>query len=118
MIVHPGFSGVQYRAYNGIEVVVTPRRLRAAEEQASEAQLTWREKAQSVQRRESTPERALRKLTRKIKRSLNNAARGEHDAIAARAPRSEVREGKGDSTANLAKAAAIGQLDDPAALKC
>ena len=53
-------------AYDGIDVLVTPRKHRPE---------------QTVYPQELTPDRALRKLRAKIKRSLNKAARGEHEAI-------------------------------------
>ena len=53
-------------AYDGFDVLVTPRRHRPE---------------QTAYPQELTPDRALRKLRAKIKRSLNKAARGEHEAI-------------------------------------
>ena len=65
-------------AYNGFEVLVTPRRHREKREaDGRDGRASWRD-------RELTPDRALRKLRDKIKRSLNKAARRQHEAIVAR----------------------------------
>ena len=73
-------------AYNGFEVLVTPRRHRekfAAE--GRDAKVTWRD-------RELTPDRALRKLCDKIKRSLNKATRwGARGDCCPRATERETR---------------------------
>ena len=62
------------------EVDVTPRRHRPALEQEASA---WSHKRS----RETTPDRALRKMREKIKRSVNKAARGENERIVAVCPR-------------------------------
>ena len=98
-------SGHLRYAYNGFEVLVTPRRHRQA--QAGEGCV----RQDSASLRELTPDRALRKLRDKIKRSLNKAARGEHEAILARAP---LQDGGPSTTEHVAPA--LGQLDDPVAL--
>ena len=55
-------------AYNGLEVLVTPRKHREKRDaEGREGKAAWRD-------RELTPDRALRKLRDKIKRSLNKAA--------------------------------------------
>ncbi len=92
-------------------MLVTPRRLREkTEAQGTGAKRAWRD-------RELTPDRAWRKIRTKIKRSLNKAARGEHEAIVARAPPREVTDSREDSAASARKAPALGQLDDPATLQ-
>ena len=62
--------------------------------------------------RELTPDRALRKLRDKIKRSLNKSARGEHEAIVARAPPSGQEAANDGSAADACKAPALAQLDE------
>ena len=58
------------------EVDVTPRKYRPVLEEAASK---WAHK----RARETTPERALRKMKEKIKRSMNKAARGEQERIVA-----------------------------------
>ena len=58
------------------EVNVTPRRHRPALEADASG---WAQ----TRARETTPDRALRKMREKIKRSLDKAARGEHERIVA-----------------------------------
>ena len=71
-------SGHLRYAYNGFEVLATPRSHRQKREaEGRDGRAAWRD-------RELTPDRALRKLRDKIKRSLNKAARGQHEAIVAR----------------------------------
>ena len=97
-------------AYNGFEVLVTPRRHREKREaEGREGRAAWRD-------RELTPDRALRKLRDKIKRSLNKAARGEHEAIVARAPPSGQEAANEVTAADACKAPALAQLDDWAAV--
>ena len=61
-----------------LQVLVTPRSHRQKREaEGRDGSAAWRG-------REFTPVRALRKLRDKIKRSLNKAARGQHEAIVAR----------------------------------
>ena len=62
-----------------IEVPVTPRALRAPEPDDASA---YRRAAA----RESTPERALRKMTAKVRKLHAKAARGEQERIVAKAP--------------------------------
>ena len=65
-------------AYNVFEVLATPRSHRQKREaEGRDGSAAWRD-------RELIPVRALRKLRDKIKRSLNKAARGQHEAIVAR----------------------------------
>ena len=98
-------------AYNGFEVLVTPRTHREKHDaEGREGRAAWRD-------RELTPDRALRKLRDKIKRSLNKAARGEHEAIVARAPPSGQEAPNDDSAADACKTPALGQLDDPTTLE-
>ena len=98
-------------AYNGFEVLVTPRRHREkSDAEGREGKAAWRD-------RELTPDRALRKLRDKIKRSLNKAARGEHEAIVARAPPSGKEAASDGSAADACKAPALAQLDDPTTLE-
>ena len=98
-------------AYNGFEVLVTPRNHREKHDaEGRDGRAAWRE-------REPTPERALRKLRDKIKRSLNKAARGEHEAIVARAPPSGQEDPNDDIAAHVCKIPALGQLDDPTTLE-
>ena len=66
--------------------------------------------------RETTPQRALRKVKEKISRSLKKIARGEHDAIVAREDKCEVATPAGP-TAERAECAAIAKLDDPTVVK-
>ena len=54
----------------------------------------------------------MRKLRDKIKRSLNKAARGEHEAIVARAPPSGKEAASDSSAVDVCKAPALAQLDD------
>lgn len=63
-------------AFNNFEAPVTPRQLR----QTPPEELS---RTSQARLRESTPERALRKLREKIKRSVSKATRGEHEAIVA-----------------------------------
>ena len=98
-------------AYNGFEVLVTPRRHREKREaEGRGGRAAWRD-------RELTPDRALRKLRDKIKRSLNKAARGEHEAIVVRAPPSGKEAASDGSAADACKAPALAQLDDPTTLE-
>ena len=98
-------------AYNGFEVLVTPRRHREKRDaEGREGRAAWRD-------RELTPDRALRKLRDKIKRSLNKAARGEHEAIVARAPPSGKEAASDGSAADACRVPALGQLDDPTTLE-
>ena len=53
----------------------------------------------------------------KPKRSLNKAARGEHEAIVARAPPSGQEAANDGSAADACKAPALAQLDDPTTLE-
>ena len=61
-----------------LQVLATPRSHRQkSEAEGRDGSAAWRD-------RELIPVRALRKLRDKIKRSLNKAARGQHEAIVAR----------------------------------
>ena len=62
-----------------IEVEVTPRKLRADAAQGDTA-------FKQASARETTPERALRKMTQKVRRIQAKALRGEQERITARAP--------------------------------
>ncbi len=98
-------------AYNGFEVLVTPRRHREKHEaEEREGRTAWRD-------RELTPDHALHKLRDKIKRSLNKAARGEHEAIVARAPPREEEAASDGGAAHTCKAPALAQLNDPTTLE-
>ena len=104
-------TGHRRYAYNGFEVLVTPRRHREKREaEGRQGRAAWRD-------RELTPDRALRKLRDKIKRSLNKAARGEHEAIVARAPPSAKEVASDGSAADAGKAPALAQIDDPTTLE-
>ena len=69
-------SALQGNTGELFEVNVTPRRHRPALEADASG---WAQK----RARETTPDRALRKMREKIKRSLDKAARGEHGRIVA-----------------------------------
>ena len=61
-------AGKLIYAWNNVEVEVTPRALRTLE---SESQSHWKQ----ARARETTPDRALRKMRRKVKTRLSKAAR-------------------------------------------
>ena len=96
-------------AWKGFEVSVTPRDLRPDLPEHSSA---WK----AARARETTPQRALRKVKEKISRSLKKLARGEHEAIVAREDRSEATSPAG-GTAERVGCAAIAKLDDPTVLQ-
>ena len=102
--------------WEGREVEVTPRRLRPPLDESVSA---WRRACD----RETTPDRALRKMVAKVKKQYAKAARGEHERIVARY---ECRggdiatEASGASVESLEVAArcpAISKLDDPVVLE-
>ena len=95
-------------AFNNFEAPVTPRKLR---DTPHEEQSRWSQ----ARRRESTPDRALRKLREKIKRSLNKATRGEHEAIVARTAFNKTS--PSTMGANVGpQSQPLEQLDDPTVL--
>ena len=99
-------------SYEGTEVEVTPRGLRPA---LPEGSSNWKHK----EHRETTPERALRKMCRKIKRRLNKLARGEMDRIVVRDEPAAAPPTPTDAhkpTDAESKCPAMAQLDDPVAL--
>ncbi len=95
-------------AWNGFEVAVTPREHRPA---LSEGASAWKR----ARARETTPERALRKITDKVKRSLDKAVRGEHEAIVARAEPADAPTA-GAAVDERERHPAISKLDDPVVL--
>jgi hypothetical protein len=96
-------------AFNNFEIPVTPRKLRELPGEDPSSLVAARY-------REPTPERALRKLTEKIKRSLTKSSRGQHEAIVARcASNKDARPAKSDDV-DLPQKSALDQLDDPTAL--
>ena len=100
--------------WEGAEVEVTPRKLRP---QAPEGASAWKR----ARARETTPERALRKMTEKIKTRFNKAARGEHERIVARTAPADAQEqrthaGEQTQSSMHAHCPAMAQLDDPVVL--
>ena len=97
-----------------IEVPVTPRALRAPEPDDASA---FRRAAA----RETTPERALRKMTAKVRKLHAKAARGEQERIVAKAPLEGVsmpqRSDQAGHMPEAVYAPSLRQLNDPAALQ-
>ena len=95
-------------SWNGYEVPVTPRERR--QDLPHDAS-----RLRQTRARETTPERALRKITEKVKRSLMKAARGEHEAIVARAEPGGISATHG-AGAEAQGHPAIEKLNDPIVL--
>ena len=114
----PGDMGVKGKGADGrlaytwgvLEVEVTPRSLRPL---VAEGESAWKR----ARARETTPERALRKMTDKVKRRIDKAAKGEHERIVARAASSVPRaEGEAGVAPKADKCPALALLHDPAVL--
>ena len=108
-------AGKLVYAWNDVEVETTPRSLRAP---VSEGQCY----VQQTQARETTPDRALRKMKRKVKTRMSKAAMGEHERIVVRAAHAEppvvgaavpARAGEPEV---YQKCPALKQLNDPVGL--
>ena len=93
-----------------VEVQVTPRAMRVpAPEESSEFKRTAA--------RETTPERALRKMTTKVRKLHAKASRGQQERIVARAaPGGETPERQSACVEESAYAPALRTLSDPQAL--
>jgi len=94
------------RACSSFEVVVAPRKLRG-DLGDGHSESTYKLKPQ----REPTPERALRKMHEKVKRSAAKAKRGEPERIVATAPASA------QADPGAPPQDPFSQLDDPAVLQ-
>ena len=109
-------AGKLVYAWNDLEVEVSPRNLR---EPLLEGQSSWKR----ARARETTPERALRKMKRKVQLRLSRAAKGEHERIVvpvapaklAAAGSAQLAEEPGDLDL-YEKCPALKQLNDPAGL--
>ena len=86
--------------WEGREVEVTPRDLRPAQ---TESMSVWK----AATARETTPERALRKMVKKVKHQIAKAARGEHERIVAREPSADACALGAESEAGRTTAACI-----------
>ena len=95
-------------AWNGVEVAATPREHRPALPEHASAWLR-------ASARETTHDRALRKLTRRVKMVLRKAALGKPQAIVVRAERVDAPV-VGAMTGEGWQHPAISQLDDPVLL--
>ena len=95
-------------AWNDVEVPVTPREHRPALPEDASAWLR-------ASARETTPDRALRKITRRVKKVLRKAALGKHQAMVVRAERANAPVA-GAMAGEGPKHPAISQLDDPVVL--
>lgn len=103
--------------WEGIEVVVTPREQRT---ECIEAASAW----SRASARESTPERAFRKVKEKFKRSARQAAMGKHDPVVVKAAVEEASAGAAEpgaseprSQSDVHATPALASLADPEKVK-
>ena len=103
-------TGQLVYAWKDFEVPVTPREHRPT---LLGGESLWKQ----ARARETTPDRALRKITEKVKRNLDKAARGECQTIVARADPSDAPATGSAGPQERQQHPAIAQLNDPAVLE-
>ena len=96
--------------WKDFEVLVTPREHRTT---LLEGESQWKQ----ARARETTPDRALRKIIEKVKRNMAKVARGEGQTIVARADPSDVLETGSARAQESQQHPAIAKLNDPAVLE-